>query len=58
MLKKKKGVSLRDESEDRFYMDGTSIPNTLELEIMKAVRLNKSCCRRHFLTHVDLMEKI
>jgi DNA-directed RNA polymerase subunit N (RpoN/RPB10) len=57
-IKKRKGFSLRDESEDRFYMDGTSIPNTVELEIMKAVRLTKPCCRRHFLTHVDLIEKI
>jgi len=49
---------MRAESEDRFYMDGTSIPKTVENEIMKEVGLKKACCRRHFLTHVDLIEKI
>ena len=57
-LKRRKGSAARIDPEDRYYMDGTQIPNTLELEIMKAVGFKKSCCRRHFLTHVDLMEKI
>lgn len=57
-LLQRKGPSIRAESEDRFYMDGTSIPKTIEHEIMKEVGLKKACCRRHFLTHVDLIEKI
>jgi DNA-directed RNA polymerase subunit N (RpoN/RPB10) len=39
-------------------MDGTDIPKTAELEVMKEVGLKRACCRRHFLTHVDLIEKI
>jgi DNA-directed RNA polymerase subunit N (RpoN/RPB10) len=44
-----------EEHEERFYMDGTQIPKTLELEIMTKVGLKRPCCRKHFLTHVDLL---
>jgi DNA-directed RNA polymerase I, II, and III subunit RPABC5 len=39
-------------------IDGTIIPQSLELELMKRLGLNRPCCRKQFLTHVDLMEKI
>ena len=55
-LKKRRGKS--NEYEDRFYMDGTQIPKTLELELMNRIGLKRPCCRKHFLTHVDLIEKI
>ena len=45
-------------SEERFYMDGSQIPKTLELELMNKVGFKRPCCRKHFLTHVDLMEKV
>ncbi len=44
--------------EDRFYMDGTQIPQTLEMELMTKLGFKRACCRKHFLTHVDLIEKI
>jgi DNA-directed RNA polymerase I, II, and III subunit RPABC5 len=48
----------RGRSEDRFYMDGSQIPQTVELEVMNKLGLKRPCCRKQFLTHVDLMEKI
>ncbi len=44
--------------ENRFYMDGTQIEKTYELEIMEKIGFKRPCCRKHFLTHVDLIEKI
>ncbi len=40
------------------YMDGTTVPNTVEFQILNALGLNRYCCRKHMLTHVDLLEKI
>ena len=48
----------RGRSEDRYYMDGSQIPQTKELEVMTALGFKRACCRKQFLTHVDLMEKI
>lgn len=39
------------------YMDGTSVPDTAERQIFEELRLNRYCCRKHLLTHVDLIEK-
>ena len=54
-LKKRKGSHT---PENRFYMDGTQIPQTIEMEIMTKLGMKRPCCRKHFLTHVDLIEKI
>ena len=45
-------------SENRFYMDGTVIPQTRENEILQKLGLKRPCCRCQFLTHVPLIEKI
>jgi DNA-directed RNA polymerase subunit N (RpoN/RPB10) len=39
----------------RTYFDGTNIPETVEAEIMKELGLNRYCCRKGFLTQVDLI---
>jgi DNA-directed RNA polymerase I, II, and III subunit RPABC5 len=49
---------IRGSSEERFYMDGSQIPQTPELTIMTSLGLKRACCRKQFLTHVDLMDKI
>jgi DNA-directed RNA polymerase I, II, and III subunit RPABC5 len=54
----KKQLASRRVTDDRYYMDGTQIPKTLELELMTRLGFKRPCCRKHFLTHVDLMEKI
>ena len=51
-------LNSRRVKEDRYYMDGSQIPKTLELELMNRLGFKRPCCRKHFLTHVDLMEKI
>ena len=41
-----------------FYMDGKEVPDTPEGRALKALGLNRYCCRKHMLTHVDFMDKI
>jgi DNA-directed RNA polymerase subunit N (RpoN/RPB10) len=40
------------------YMDGTSVPETAELKVLNHLGLKRYCCRKHMLTHVDLIDKI
>lgn len=40
------------------YIDGTKMINTPEAETLNELGLRRICCRKHFLTHVDLIEKI
>jgi DNA-directed RNA polymerase I, II, and III subunit RPABC5 len=44
--------------EERLTIDGMQIPQSVELELMNRLGFKRPCCRKHFLTHVDLMEKI
>jgi DNA-directed RNA polymerase subunit N (RpoN/RPB10) len=53
-LKKAKG----EQAETPYYMDGTTIPDTPERRILDSLGLTRSCCRKHFLTQKDLMDKI
>ena len=43
---------------ERYYFNGKEIPVTPEKKIMDALNLRRPCCRKHFLTQIDLMEKI
>lgn len=40
------------------YMDGTNIPDTMENKVLNELKLKRYCCRKHLLTHVDLIDKI
>jgi DNA-directed RNA polymerase subunit N (RpoN/RPB10) len=40
------------------YMDGKSVPDTAELKVLNHLGLKRYCCRKHMLTHVDLIDKI
>jgi DNA-directed RNA polymerase subunit N (RpoN/RPB10) len=46
------------ESSSTIYMDATSVINTPEKIVLDKLGLRRYCCRKHFLTHVDLIEKI
>lgn len=48
----------RGANGERHTMDGKSIPKTVEYELLEKYGLKRWCCRKHFLTHVDLMSKI
>jgi DNA-directed RNA polymerase subunit N (RpoN/RPB10) len=39
---------------DVIYMTKNNIKKTPEGEVMDELRLNKICCRRHMLTHIDI----
>jgi DNA-directed RNA polymerase subunit N (RpoN/RPB10) len=45
-------------AETPFYMDATTVPNTPEKKLLDYLGLNRPCCRKHFLTQKDLMDKI
>jgi DNA-directed RNA polymerase I, II, and III subunit RPABC5 len=47
-----------DDTMERYYFDGKTIPETPEKVVMDSLKLTRSCCRKHFLTQVDLMEKV
>ena len=44
--------------EERVYFDGSTIPETVEKKILDVMDIKRSCCRKHFLTQVDLIDKI
>lgn len=39
-------------------LDGTEVIKTPEGELLKQLGMDKLCCRIHFLTHRDLIDKI
>ena len=45
-------------SKNTIYMDGKSVPDTAELKVLEYLKLKRYCCRKHMLTHVDLIDKI
>jgi len=53
-LKKQKG----EQSVQHYYFDGKPIPETPEKVLMDNLQLTRACCRKHFLTQIDLLDKI
>jgi DNA-directed RNA polymerase I, II, and III subunit RPABC5 len=47
-----------ERAEQRVYFDGMTIPETVEKKVLDGMGINRSCCRKHFLTQVDLIDKI
>jgi DNA-directed RNA polymerase subunit N (RpoN/RPB10) len=47
-----------DNKVNTIYMDGKSIPETSEQKVLQMLGLQRYCCRKHLLTHVDLIDKI
>jgi len=45
-------------SMEPIYMDGNKVPDTIELKVLNELKLTRYCCRKHMLTHVDLLDKI
>lgn len=46
------------DTETPYYMDATSVPNTPEKQILDSIGIIRACCRKHFLTQKDLIDKI
>jgi len=36
------------------YLTAKNVEKTVEGQVMDEMRLDQPCCRRHFLTHVDI----
>tara|TARA_B100000927_G_C16325188_1_gene413022 strand:+ start:536 stop:769 length:234 start_codon:yes stop_codon:yes gene_type:complete len=49
-LKKEQNIS---ESETQYFTTENT-QKTIEGQVMDQLKLNKYCCRRHFLCHVDI----
>ena len=45
-----KGVAV----DDLLYLTKDNTQKTCEGEVLDELKLNKMCCRRHMLTHVDI----
>jgi DNA-directed RNA polymerase I, II, and III subunit RPABC5 len=47
-------ISKNMDIEEVLYLDGPNIKKTPEGVVLDKLNLNKMCCRRHMLTHVDI----
>lgn len=41
-----------------YFMDATSVPETPEKKVLDELGLTKICCRKHFLTQVDINTRL
>jgi DNA-directed RNA polymerase subunit N (RpoN/RPB10) len=58
-------VTLRKQNPEKYgsgneprYIDGTSLPDTAERAVCDELLITRYCCRKHLLTHRDIIEKI
>ncbi len=52
-VRKKKSISSMS-VDDVIYLTADNRDKTPEGEVLDELKLNKYCCRRHILTHVDI----
>ena len=45
----------KQEINDVIYLNSNNKKKTIEGNVMDELKLNKICCRRHMLTHVDII---
>lgn len=45
----------KQDTDDVIYLNANNIKKTVEGKVMDELKLNKICCRRHMLTHVDII---
>ena len=50
----KKKHSQGETGDEVEYLTNENIQKTVEGEVLDSLGLNKMCCRRHMLTHVDI----
>ena len=49
-LKAEKGIK----ADAVVYLTAKNVEKTVEGQVMDKMKLDQPCCRRHFLTHVDI----
>jgi DNA-directed RNA polymerase I, II, and III subunit RPABC5 len=50
----KRKISKSLEIDKIIYLNEDNMDKTVEGEVLDSLGLNKYCCRRHMLTHVDI----
>jgi len=50
--------STANSTSQGIYIDGTDVPNTPQKAVLDKLLLTRYCCRKHFLTHIDLINRI
>ena len=55
-VKARKGTKANDTTV--LYIDGSDIPLTAEKETLDELGFRRDCCRKHFLTNIDLIELV
>ena len=51
---RRKKIESGEDLEKISYLTSSNMKKTAEGEVLDTLGLNKMCCRRHFLTHVDI----
>ena len=54
IIKRKGQLKDTPNQEDIQYLDENSIHKTVEGELLDELKMTDMCCRRHFLTHVNI----
>ena len=56
-IKEVRKIKMKNEvdPEDVIYLDESNIKKTAEGTTLDKLKLTKLCCRRHMLTHVDIV---
>ena len=52
---KKQKIASGVDLEDVVYLTKSNTKKTIEGKVLDQLHLNKMCCRRHMLTHVDIV---
>jgi DNA-directed RNA polymerase subunit N (RpoN/RPB10) len=50
----KRKISSGSAPTETVYLTSDTVDKTPEAEVMDSIGLTRMCCRRHFLTHVDI----
>ena len=53
-VRKRKNLNLEENEDDVVYLTQLNKEKTIEGVILDEIKLDKMCCRRHILTHVDI----
>jgi DNA-directed RNA polymerase I, II, and III subunit RPABC5 len=53
-LKEVRKNKLNNDKDNIVYLTKNNVEKTIEGKVLDKLKLNKICCRRHILTHVDI----
>lgn len=53
-VRKRKNLNLEENEDDVVYLTQLNKDKTIEGVVLDEIKLDKMCCRRHILTHVDI----